>query len=82
MRNVILNTAFLAILLLGGGTQTEIAAQEPPGDGPFSVEYYYKIRWGHVDEWMALYRKNHYPVLVPVCWTSRRPNQAAFRVSS
>ena len=34
------------------------------GDGSFAVEYYYKIRWGHVDEWMELYRKNHYPVLV------------------
>ena len=64
MRNVILNTAFPAILLLGGVTQTEIAAQEPSGDGSFAVEYYYKIRWGHVDEWMELYRKNHYPVLV------------------
>ena len=64
MRNVILNTALLAILLLGGVTQTEIAAQEPLGDRSFAVEYYYKIRWGHVDEWMELYRKNHYPVLV------------------
>ena len=63
MRNVILNAA-LAILLLGGVTQTEVAAQEPPGDERFVVEYYYKIRWGHVDEWMELYRKNHYPVLV------------------
>ena len=64
MRSVILSTAFLAILLLGGVTQTEIAAQESPGDGTFAVEYYYKIRWGHVGEWMELYRKNHYPILV------------------
>ena len=63
MRNVILN-AVLTILLLGGVTQTEVAAQEPQGDGAFAVEYYYKIRWGHADEWMELYRKNHYPVLV------------------
>ena len=63
MRNVILN-AVLTILLLGGVTQTEVAAQEPQGDGRFAVEYYYKIRWGHADEWMELYRKNHYPVLV------------------
>jgi hypothetical protein len=31
---------------------------------PLTVEYYYKIRWGFVDEWMELYRRNHYPVLV------------------
>ncbi len=62
MRNVSLKAA-LAILLLGGVIQTEAAAQEPLGDGPFAVEYSYKIRWGHFNEWMELYRKNHYPVL-------------------
>ncbi len=28
-------------------------------DGPFPVEYYYKIRWGLFDEWVELYKKNH-----------------------
>lgn len=63
MRNVIPHAA-LAILLLGGANPTETAAQDPPSDGPFAVEYSYKIRWGHFDEWMDLYRRNHYPVLV------------------
>jgi hypothetical protein len=31
---------------------------------PFVVEYYYKIKWGFTAEWMELYRRNHYPVLV------------------
>jgi hypothetical protein len=30
---------------------------------PFVVEYYYKAKWGHADEFIALFRKNHYPVL-------------------
>ena len=30
-------------------------------DKPFSVEYYYKIKWGHFDEFMELYMKNHWP---------------------
>jgi len=30
---------------------------------PFVVEYYYKARWGHADEFLALFRKNHYPLL-------------------
>lgn len=63
MRNVIPHAA-LAVLLLGGVTQTEAAAQEPVSDVPFAVEYSYKIRWGHFNEWMELYRRNHYPVLV------------------
>ena len=30
-------------------------------DVPFTVEYYYKIKWGHFDEFMDLYMKNHWP---------------------
>ena len=30
---------------------------------PFVVEYYYKTKWGHADEFLKLFKKNHYPVL-------------------
>src|SRR4051794_16679357 len=30
---------------------------------PFVVEYYYTARWGHADEFLDLFRKNHWPVL-------------------
>jgi hypothetical protein len=30
---------------------------------PFTVEYYNKARWGFADEFLALFRKNHWPVL-------------------
>jgi len=32
-------------------------------DKPYIVEYYYKTKWGHADEFVRLYRKNHHPVL-------------------
>lgn len=32
-------------------------------DGPFMVEYYYRVRWGHQAEFLRLFRKNHLPVL-------------------
>lgn len=32
-------------------------------DRPFVVEYYYKVKWGHADEFIALFKKNHYPLL-------------------
>lgn len=35
----------------------------PQGDKPFVVEYYYKAKWGHADEFITLFRKNHYPLL-------------------
>ncbi|HNV73125.1 MAG TPA: hypothetical protein PLX31_00115 [Gemmatimonadaceae bacterium] len=41
------------------------AAQDAGAKGePFAVEYYYKIKWGHTAEWLELYKKNHYPVLL------------------
>ena len=30
---------------------------------PFVIEYYYKAKWGHADEFLQLFRKNHYPLL-------------------
>jgi hypothetical protein len=51
----------LAILLL---SLTAIAAaQTAPSSQPFTVEYYYKTKWGHADEFLKLFKKNHYPVL-------------------
>src|SRR5205807_8932905 len=32
-------------------------------DQPFVMEYYDKAKWGHAEEFLALYKKNHYPVL-------------------
>lgn len=29
----------------------------------FTYEFYYKIKWGYFEEWMELYKKNHYPIL-------------------
>lgn len=30
---------------------------------PFVAEYYYKVKWGYADEFLQLFKKNHYPVL-------------------
>lgn len=46
----------------------------PPADvatAPYIVEYYYKIRWGHAEEFMALFMRNHYPVLTKQLETGR-----------
>jgi hypothetical protein len=32
-------------------------------DKPFVAEYYYKAKWGYADEFLQLFKKNHYPVL-------------------
>jgi hypothetical protein len=30
---------------------------------PFVIEYYYQVKWGNQDEFLRLFKKNHYPVL-------------------
>jgi hypothetical protein len=32
-------------------------------DQPYVVDYYYKAQWGHAAEFIALFKRNHYPVL-------------------
>jgi hypothetical protein len=27
------------------------------------MEYYYKVKWGYADEFLTLFKKNHYPLL-------------------
>jgi hypothetical protein len=43
--------------------QTPAAAAPRAAATPFAVEYSYKIRWGYFDEWMELYKRNHWPIL-------------------
>jgi hypothetical protein len=51
---------FFAITLpLGSRAQST----PTPSDKPFVIEYYYKAKWGHADEFLKLFKKNHYPVL-------------------
>jgi hypothetical protein len=40
-----------------------VFAQEAPSPKPFVVEYYYKVKWGHQQEFLDLFKKNHYPLL-------------------
>jgi hypothetical protein len=55
---------FLALALLTTALPTFSRAQtSASSDRPFVVEYYYKTKWGHADEFLKLFKKNHYPVL-------------------
>jgi hypothetical protein len=43
-----------------------LAQGAPPkaaADQPYTVEYYYKAQWGHQQEFLQLFLKNHYPLL-------------------
>ena len=32
-------------------------------DEPFTLENYYKVKWGYADEFIDLWKSNHYPLL-------------------
>ena len=38
-------------------------AEAEEASAPFITEAYYRIKWGHFDEFMELFKKNHYPIL-------------------
>lgn len=48
----------LSLPVLGQGAPPQAAA-----DQPYTVEYYYKVQWGHQQEFLQLFLKNHYPLL-------------------
>jgi hypothetical protein len=69
--------ALLAVLLmiLTAPFAVELMAQGAPpqsgADQPYVVEYYYKVQWGHQQEFLDLFLKNHYPLLQKVVGTGR-----------
>src|SRR5882672_5402045 len=54
--------ALLWSTTLGAGAKQSAMAAESK-EQPFVIEYYYKAKWGHAEEFLALFKKNHYPVL-------------------
>jgi len=54
----------IVVAVLVFGMHSHARAQNASGtDKPFVIEYYYKVKWGHADEFITLFRKNHYPLL-------------------
>jgi hypothetical protein len=54
--------------------QPSKAQGAPPQNGtdqPYTVEYYYKVQWGHQQEFLNLFLKNHYPLLKKIVASGR-----------
>ena len=61
-------------LLLAAAAQPLLAQGAPPQgapDQPYIMEYYYKVQWGHQQEFLQLFLKNHYPLLQKMVETGR-----------
>lgn len=56
--------ALVMVAALLAGYARARAHQGSEGNAPpYVIEYYYKAKWGHAEEFLALFKKNHYPVL-------------------
>jgi hypothetical protein len=56
-------TQKLVLALIIAGFSLGAYAQSGAPNQPYTVEYYYKAKWGYADEFLQLFKKNHYPVL-------------------
>jgi len=63
---LILLLPVLAVPLLAQGAPAHGGA-----DQPYDVEYYYKVQWGHQQEFLQLFLKNHYPLLQKIVESGR-----------
>ena len=58
---------FLAAVLVLLAAPSLFAQGAPPqasANAPYVMEYYYKVQWGHQKEFLELFLKNHYPLLL------------------
>ena len=60
MRKLVLATF---LLLTSLPTLAQGAPPQNAAGAPYSMEYYYKVQWGHQQEFLDLFLKNHYPLL-------------------
>jgi hypothetical protein len=58
-------SSFVPPLMAQGAPQQSGAGQ------PYTIEYYYKVQWGHQQEFLDLFLKNHYPLLKRIVETGR-----------
>jgi len=68
MRNVL---AALLFLLVASPLFSQGAPPQGSADQPYTMEYYYKVQWGHQQEFLQLFLKNHYPLLKKIVESGR-----------
>jgi len=56
-------TLLPAFMILAATSAFPQQSSSQPPQKPFVIEYYYKVQWGYADEFLTLFKKNHYPVL-------------------
>src|SRR5947199_7461150 len=60
MRNILFA---LLLITVAPALFAQGAPPQTSPDQPYTLEYYYKVQWGHQQEFLQLFLKNHYPLL-------------------
>jgi hypothetical protein len=70
-RAVVAALALVFSIPLAAPLMAQGAPPQGGADQPYTVEYYYKVQWGHQQEFLDLFLKNHYPLLKRIVATGR-----------
>jgi len=72
MRRALVAVLFIFFVLpFAAPLMAQGAPPQGGADQPYTVEYYYKVQWGHQQEFLDLFLKNHYPLLKRIVATGR-----------
>ena len=71
MRKLLSAALLLATMLLLSAAGLAQAPPAPDPEKPYVMEYYYKTQWGHQQEFLQLFLKNHYPLLQKIMESGR-----------
>src|ERR1700735_2344362 len=63
--------SLLMALSMAAPLKAQGAPPQVGADQPYSIEFYYKVQWGHQQEFMQLFLKNHYPLLRKIVESGR-----------
>jgi hypothetical protein len=73
MKRAVISKLVVSVIL--GAIPHALLAQGAPPQGspdqPYAMEYYYKVQWGHQQEFLQLFLKNHYPLLKRIVESGR-----------
>jgi hypothetical protein len=70
-RGILAVLAVVAVCSFAVQLRAQGAPPQGAPDQPYTVEYYYKVQWGHQQEFLDLFLKNHYPLLQKVVASGR-----------
>jgi hypothetical protein len=62
---------FAVSTVFAGSLFAQGAPPQGAPDKPYTMEYYYKVQWGRQQEFLQLFLKNHYPLLMKTIESGR-----------